>query len=129
MAKTKSVTAQMNDILEEYNEEVQTKVDASAKSVAAMCARRLRMTSPKRPGGGEYAKSWGVVKQGPKHQRAYIVRNAKHYQLTHLLENGHAVVNKYGEFGRAPAIKHIGPVEQWGVAEFGNMARGVISGT
>lgn len=124
MSKTRSVTAQMEEILEEYKAEVDEGVDASAKSVAQVCARMLRESSPKRPGRGDYAKSWGVKKLGP---RDYIARNAKHWQLTWLLENGHEVVNKYGTYGRAPAIKHIKPVEEHGVKLFGERVRRIIS--
>jgi len=49
-----------------------------------------------------------------------VVHNTKHYQLTHLLENGHVVRNKKGTYGRAPAIKHIAPVEEWANNELPN---------
>lgn len=125
MSKTRSVTAQMEEILEEYKAEVDEGVDASAKSVAQVCARMLRESSPKRPGRGDYAKSWGVKKLGP---RNYVTRNAKHWQLTWLLENGHDVVNGKGDTGkRAPAIKHIKPVEEFGIKQFGERVRRIIS--
>ena len=48
---------------------------------------------------------------------AWIVHNSKNYQLTHLLEDGHVVVNKHGVVGRASAHKHIEPVRDWAQEE------------
>lgn len=112
MAKTESASIQMADLLEEFSEEVQKAVDDSGKTVAKECASKLRNTSPKRK--GDYAKSWRSKKDGD----GYVVYNAKHYQLTHLLENGHVVRNKYGTYGRVSGVKHIEPVEQWAIDEF-----------
>lgn len=112
MAKTQSVTAQMADLLDEYSEKVQKVVDKAGEQTAKDCAAKLRNTSPKRT--GKYAKSWTSKKEGG----GYVVYNKKHYQLTHLLENGHVIRNKYGTYGRAPAIKHIEPVEKSGIDEF-----------
>ena len=63
--------------------------------------RQLKATSPKRT--GKYAKSWTKKKRG----RKIIVHN-KEYQLTQLLEKGHA---KRGG-GRVAARVHIAPVER-----------------
>ena len=41
-----------------------------------------------------------------------VVYSEKHYRLTHLLENGHVIRNKYGTYGRASAIKHIAPAAE-----------------
>ena len=112
MAKTMSVAAQGADLLDEFNEEFQKKVEEAGETTAKECAAKLRNTSPRR--SGNYAKSWRYKKEG----NGYIVYNAKHYQLTHLLENGHVVRNKYGTYGRVSGIKHIEPVEQFGINEF-----------
>ena len=51
---------------------------------------------------------------------SYTVANTAHYQLTHLLEKGHAVRNQYGGPDRPGAKKrvsarrHIKPAEIWG---------------
>ena len=42
-----------------------------------------------------------------------VVHNTNHFQLTHLLENGHVVINLYGTYGRTNGKKHIKPVEEW----------------
>lgn len=114
MSKTNSVAIQMQELLEEFNEDLQENVEKSAKLTARSCVKKLKSTSPKRTGEyGEYAESWSSKNVNG----SWIVFN-KLYQLTHLLENGHVVRNKYGTFGRAPAIKHIAPVEAEGIEEF-----------
>lgn len=112
MAKTESVAIQMQELLDEFNEELKETVEKSARLTARKCASKLRNTSPKRT--GDYARSWSVKTV----DGAWVVYNKEHYQLTHLLENGHVVRNKYGTYGRAPAYKHIAPVEVEGIEEF-----------
>ena len=113
MAKTKSVAIQMREILDEFNEKVNDVLEKSADTVADEAVSRLQNTSPRR--SGAYASGWTVKKESAKE---IIVHNSDHYQLTHLLENGHVVRNKKGTYGRAPAHKHIKPVETWANNEF-----------
>lgn len=106
------ITKQMANILSEYSAEVRDATNNSMDKVSKEAASKLRNTSPKRT--GDYAKSWRVKKKRIWNGiNEVTVYNKDHYQLTHLLENGHVVRNKKGTYGRAPAIKHIAPVEQW----------------
>ena len=58
---------------------------------------------------GQYKKGWAVKKQKETaNSLELVVHNKKHYQLTHLLEKGHA---KRGG-GRVRAFPHIAPAEQ-----------------
>lgn len=107
-----SLTVQMNRILKEYSEEVQDATNKSIEKVAKESVRKLKNTSPKRPGHGEYARGWTIKREKGRGNIATLIVHNKQYQLTHLLENGHVVVNKYGTYGRAPAKKHIKPVEE-----------------
>ena len=113
MAKTKSVSIQMREILDEFDEKVNDVLEKSADTVADEAVNRLQNTSPHR--SGAYASGWTVKKESAKE---VIVHNSDHYQLTHLLENGHVIRNKKGTYGRAPAHKHIKPVETWANNEF-----------
>lgn len=116
MAKTESIAIQMERILDRYSQEVQTATNEAIDETAKESAQKLRNTSPERT--GDYAKSWGVTKEGGKNGiRTAIVWNKRQYRLTHLLENGHVIKNGKGEYGRAPAHKHIAPVEEWGQSE------------
>lgn len=111
MSKTDSVSLQMADLLDDYVEEVQKVTDESIDEISAEACEKLRNTSPK--ASGRYAKGWSVKKDGD----GRVVYNKTDYQLTHLLENGHAIVNQYGTFGRVAPIKHIKPVEDWAATE------------
>lgn len=105
---------ELNEILENYQEEVIEKLDKAAFTTAKVAIKELKEKSPKskRTEGGAYAKSWGYKKEKmPFGYTSYTIHNRKHYQLTHLLENGHMIKNKYGSYGRTNPIPHIKPVE------------------
>ena len=105
-----SVRAQMVEIMDDYHREVNRAVEESAKEAADVCMKQLKNTSPKRPKHGEYARSWAVKEDSiGADVTDYVVYNKKHYQLTHLLENGHMIRNAKGTYGRVRPIKHIAP--------------------
>lgn len=96
----KKVSAQIIDILDDWELEATDTIETCTKGAAAMCVKELKELSPKRT--GEYAKSWGT--KWDKKARMSIVWNRKHYRLTHLLEYGHVTNNWQG---RVPAHPHI----------------------
>lgn len=108
MADTSSVEVQMQKLLEQVDKDIQKAMDESMKQVAKESVSKLKSSSPRKT--GKYARGW-TTKQIDKN--GIVVHNSKHYQLTHLLENGHVIRNKYGTYGRTSGIKHIQPVEQW----------------
>lgn len=115
MSKTKSVTAQINEILDEYSERVKSVANDAINKTAKESASKLKNTSPKK--SGKYAKGWTVKKERGSGGISTVTVHNKVYQLTHLLENGHIVRNKKGTYGRTNGIKHIAPVEEWAVSE------------
>lgn len=112
MAKTGSISVQMKELLDEINQEIQESAENEIKAVAKESVQKLRNTSPTK--SGSYAKGWTTKQDG---KMGVIVHNKTDYQLTHLLENGHVIKNKKGTYGRAPAHKHIKPVEDWAIDE------------
>ncbi|MGN7114979.1 hypothetical protein [Lysinibacillus odysseyi] len=96
--------------LQRYANVVKEKVDEAGEEVSEQGVQKLKQTSPKRKvKGGTYSKGWRMKKVGTK----WVTYN-KIYQLTHLLEKGHAKVNG----GRVDPIVHMKPVEEEMVEEF-----------
>lgn len=108
-----SVSAQVDKLLDDYTVEMKRKATEVFDQVAKEVVQQLRQTSPVGKGkhAGEYAKSWTVKRQKDKRSglATITVHNRDHYQLTHLLEHGHALP----QGGRAPAKPHIEKVETW----------------
>lgn len=76
-------------------------MEDTKKELSNQAVKSLKAGSPRRK--GRYAGSWTKKKRG----KSIIVHNRR-YQLTHLLEKGHA---KRGG-GRVAARVHIAPVEK-----------------
>lgn len=78
-------------------------IDANAEK----CVARLKQSSPEGI-RGRYKSGW-TVKKGRKTKNQYYVEvwNETDWQLTHLLENGHLIVNKRNGVGWAEAKPHI----------------------
>lgn len=104
------LTVQIRAIFDEQDRRARNAATDAIKAVSKEALKQLRNTSPKSPGGGEYAKGWSLKSIG---QFETILYNKTKPGLTHLLERGHLIKNQYGEYGRSKAIPHIKPVEEW----------------
>ena len=100
--------------LEEWADVTEEAAVKGLRETASEAVQKLRAANP--PGSGEWG-SWDAYNADwtLKHETAakrgktaMIVHNAKHYQLTHLLENGHAL----RDGGRSRAFPHIAPVAE-----------------
>ena len=93
--------------LEIYVEDIGEAVEETSNQIGKEAKEELKRTSPKKT--GRYSKGW-TVKKDRKNKSYYTVKvwNRTDYQLTHLLEFGHATRNG----GRTKAIPHIRPVEE-----------------
>lgn len=113
-----SIEANVSKLLEDYTKEVKEQTDKAFEQTAKEAVQKLRQTSPRGNGknAGAYAKSWTVKRERDKRTGLYTVtvHNKDHYQLTHLLEEGHDLP----QGGRwEPSKQHIEPVEQWSQQE------------
>ncbi|MFP3721336.1 HK97 gp10 family phage protein [Niallia circulans] len=106
-----SINQLQNEIMRQlniYTNEVKQKVKVNQEELGKEAVKELKKKSPERR--PRYKKGWRLKKEKDR----VIVHNATDYQLTHLLEKGHA--NRDG--GRTPPQVHIAPVEEKVVDEY-----------
>ncbi len=97
--------------LTEYSELADTSMKKAVRKTATSVKNEISANAPKRT--GNYAKSWKTKKvKESSHSLEMTVHSKNRYQITHLLEHGHA---KRGG-GRVSGKPHIAPAEQNGEA-------------
>lgn len=111
-------------ILTEYTDEIQEGIIQDATQVAEEGTAKLKAeTGTYQIRTGKYNRGWrNKVKAGDRYVHATI--SNKEYQLTHLLEYGHATRNG----GRTRAFPHIKKVEEFCNREFEDRVKETIKG-
>lgn len=106
------LSKEIQKYLQEYKEEIDEEVQEESDKAIASAKTELKSISPKNTKNtkntGNYASGWAV--KSKKYSNGYykVIWNRKAYQLTHLLEFGHATRNG----GRTKAQPHIRPTEE-----------------
>lgn len=115
--KIGSIANEIAKQLVTYTNEVTDGLEKVKEEVSKDTVKHLKgLNHPKLT--GDYAKGWRVKRVGS----ALIIHNKTDYQLTHLLEKGHA---KRGG-GRVNAIPHIGPAEEKAIEDYVSKVEKVI---
>lgn len=119
--KIAQLASAVNAKLEQFGKLTEDELVKAVKQIGEDTKKRLNNTSPKRT--GRYAKDWAAgQKEIRKHRKSYIVYNKRHYQLTHLLEFGHATRNG----GRTKEIPHIKPAEEKAIESLENKIKTAV---
>lgn len=92
-------------VLAEFNELLDDELGAAIHEVGKSTRTDLRSNSPKDT--GSYSRSWGCDFSDKEGHHEAVVVNRKHWQITHLLEDGHDIKNRKG----GPTLGHVGPAD------------------
>lgn len=84
----------IEEVIEDNEEALQGNVKAAGNKAVRMLKERSR---ERKRHGGSYAKGWSADVKTEETGTTCVVHN-RQYQLTHLLENGHAIKNQYGSY-------------------------------
>lgn len=84
----------IEEVIEDNEEALQGNVKAAGNKAVRMLKERSRK---RKRHGGSYAKGWSADVKTEATGTTCVVHN-RQYQLTHLLENGHAIKNQYRSY-------------------------------
>ena len=110
--------------LENYKEDIDEEVEEVANKIGKEAVAELKQISPK-GARKQYCKGWSL-KKDKTGRNIYVVKvwNKTDYQLTHLLEFGHATKNG----SRTKPQPHIKPTEEKYKKEFEKELKNKIGG-
>ncbi len=109
--------------LTEYSQEVTDGIKREIKAVAKECKTEIQQNSP--VDTGSYRKGWqDKTSYESSSDIRVVILNRTDYQLTHLLEYGHAKVNG----GRVNGKPHIRPAEKHAEQKLMKKVKVVVKG-
>lgn len=108
--KIENLQNEVMKYLTDYVEDIEEGVKETTDSISKEAVKEEKQKSPRRQGTRKnpYWKGWTKKKESKGRKYTTKIYNKTNYQLTHLLENGHATRNG----GRTKAQPHIKPVEE-----------------
>ncbi|HEM2695160.1 HK97 gp10 family phage protein [Streptococcus pluranimalium] len=107
--------------LEKYQKVTTEQLKKVIKEVGKETKEMIQSSAPKK--SGKYAKSWAVKRdKETSGSLSVVVHSRNKYQLTHLLEFGHA---KRGG-GRTRAMPHIANAEKQAVSSFEQKVKEIL---
>lgn len=105
---TAEVSSAIKEALTGYNQDVQDVIKKQTDVAAKELKTLIQSAAPKRR--PKYSLSWHVkCTQNTSFRYSKTVYSYKEYSLTHLLEDGHALIRGGRTIGKTKAYKHIAP--------------------
>ena len=122
MSSVDDMASEIMKGLTEYADLADTEMKKAVRKTATEVKKEISSNAPEDTGA--YAKSWATKKVSENsHSLEMTVHSKNRYQLSHLLEHGHA---KRGG-GRVAGKPHIAPAEENGEELLENLIRKALS--
>lgn len=102
-------SSEINSILSEYGDHASKCLVEVIPDVAKSATKQLKAANVYKRKTGRYNKGWTASTDVRRTEVKSVVHNRTDYQLSHLLEFGHAKANG----GRTKAFPHIAQVNDW----------------
>nr|DAO71982.1 MAG TPA: putative tail component [Caudoviricetes sp.] len=102
-------SSEINSILAEYGDHASKCLVEVIPDVAKNATKQLKAANVYKRKTGRYNKGWTASTDVRRTEVKSVVHNRTDYQLSHLLEFGHAKANG----GRTKAFPHIAQVNDW----------------
>ncbi len=113
--------------LSAYDQEVTDRLKEEIMDVAEKTRQQIQADSPKKT--GKYKRGWKAKMMYESNSEIRVAVYNSKYQLPHLLEKGHVVVNAKGQvIGTAPAYPHIEPAEKKAEELIGKRVNVIVKG-
>ena len=109
-ASSNNFYGEMTNILLQYTDEIQDKVNEAVKLTADHSKKELKVAGGFKNRTGKYRKGWKVQYILSRFGASATVYNGKSYPLTHLLENGHQLIKGGRYIKDVKAFPHIAEV-------------------
>lgn len=111
--KIDNLSSEVMKELEKYADVTTEKVKKAVQNVGKIACDEIKKSAPSNT--GKYAKSWSIKKmRDTSNSLELVVHSKNRYQLTHLLEFGHAK----RDGGRVSARPHIASAEEKAIKLF-----------
>ena len=120
---SKDLSVAIVKTLNEYSEATAEKIKIAVKEAGKTVKKEIESTAPEDTGA--YRKSWRVKTVSETSNSIEVIVHSKNkYQLSHLLEHGHAKRNG----GKVPGTPHIAPAEEKGIEQLEKDIEKILKG-
>ena len=124
--KVDALAKALEDILSDYADNVTEGTKAAVRQVAEQAKKETKADSPRLT--GRYRRGWAIREEKQRMSSQAIIHNRTSYQLTHLLEKGHALKKVGRLIGHVRAFPHIGPAEERAVKNLEEAVQNLAQG-
>lgn len=123
-------SARLSEMLQQYSDDISAKAAEAAEQTAKETVRHIK-SAAQFGGTGKYVRSLKIKNTAERRHGNFkftVYSAAPYYRLTHLLENGHAIVKKGIKVGETRSFPHWAAGQDFVVRRFPELLERNIGG-